>query len=527
MPVIAMLSRVLLLAVALAALALPRPAAAEALAPRACGDAPVAGAPAKEGAAPSSTAEPGTRGPESVAIAGAAPGGAAAASDADGAAEACRTGASSSQASLAPDLAARPPRRGPLPQGYLVPAIETALVTGVMLAWNASIGAAPWAQISEDTIGRNLRSNWVLDDDAFWVNQVGHPYQGIFPYSAARSAGLGFWSSTAYPFVASAVWEYVGETTPPSINDQITTSIAGVVLGEAFHRISGMILEGPRSPGRVVAATLLAPMEAVNRALVGTEPAGPAPPSRAELFVGALTFDPDRGTPGRERVVPEIGARLSYGLPGDRRFRFDRPFDHFEFESTYSTEKDPIATVFARGVVAGRTFEGERVRGLAGLGLQFDFSALRRYRISTSAVGLSAEGRWEVSPRVALEGAATASAVLLGAAGYLTGRPDELRDYRLGPGGQAHLEVRLLALDRIAARLYARQYLVVGAGAIHGLERVSNVGGALQVRVLGPHALGVEGLLAHHSGEAGAGAPARSETGTELRTYYAFRIGTW
>ena len=184
--------------------------------------------------------------------------------------------------------------------------------------------------------------------------------------------------------------------------------------------------------------------------------------------------------------------------------------------------------MFARGVVAGRTFEGERVRGLAGLGLQFDFSALRRYRISTSAVGLSAEGRWEVSPRVALEGAATASAVLLGAAGYLTGRPDELRDYRLGPGGQAHLEVRLLALDRIAARLYARQYLVVGAGAIHGLERVSNVGGALQVRVLRPRTRWASrGSSRTTPARRGPGRRRARRRGRSSRTYYAFRIGTW
>jgi hypothetical protein len=214
-------------------------------------------------------------------------------------------------------------------------------------------------------------------------------------------------------------------------------------------------------------------------------------------------------------------------VPGDRRFRFERPFDHFELESTYSTQADPVATVFARGVLAGRMFEGERVRGLTGLALQFDFSALGRSRVSTSALGLSVEGRWEASSRVALEGAATASAVLLGAAGYLSGRPDELRDYRMGPGGQAHLEVRLFALDRIATRLIARQYLVAGAGAIGGLERVSNVGAEMQVRVLGPHALGIEGNFAYHSGDAGAGAPARSETGTQLRAYYAFTTGRW
>ena len=155
---------------------------------------------------------------------------------------------------------------------------------------------------------------------------------------------------------------------------------------------------------------------------------------------------------------------------------------------------------------------------------------MRRYSVSTSAIGLGAEGRWDVSPRVAVEGAATASAVLLGAAGYLVPRAseasgeEELRSYRMGPGGQAHLDLELHALERVAARLTARHYLVVGAGSLHGLERVSSVRGGLQIRVAGPHALGVEGVLAHHSGEAGDGAPARSETGTEVRVYYALSV---
>jgi hypothetical protein len=528
MPFVAALARGPLLA-ALVALALPRLATAEAsgICPRP--DSAVAGAPAMDASAASSGREVCPRAPGAVATgrAAAQPAGASMSDRSDAAAEVCAGGTPASHGSLAPNLTAPPPRRAPLPRGHLVPTIESGVITAVMLAWNASIGAAPWAQIDEDTIGRNLRSSWVLDDDAYWINQVGHPYQGIFPFSAARSAGLGFWASTPYPFVTSAVWELVGETTPPSVNDQITTTVAGVVLGEAFHRISGMILDGSRSPGRIAAATLVAPMETINRALVGTEPEGPTPPSRVEFRAGALSFDPARGTAGRDPVVPEIGVRLSYGVPGDRRFRFERPFDHFELESTYSAQADPVATVFARGVLAGRTFEGERVRGLTGLVLQFDFSALGRYRVSTSALGLSVEGRWEASSRVALEGAATASAVLLGAAGYLSGRPDELRDYRMGPGGQAHLEVRLFALDRIATRLIARQYLVAGAGAIGGLERVSNVGAEMEVRVLGPHALGIEGNFAYHSGDAGAGAPARSETGTQLRAYYAFTTGRW
>ncbi|WP_242360480.1 DUF3943 domain-containing protein [Anaeromyxobacter sp. SG17] len=476
------------------------------------------------GAKPAAGAAQGEGGDDSPGAASAKPAASAGGARPAGAGES-EDGAGS-VASGVPDLTFRSPqRRGLLPRGHLLPALETGVITGVMLGWNVSIGGAPWARVTAHTIGRNLRGSWVLDEDRFWINQIGHPFQGIFPYSAARSSGLGFWASTPYPFVASAIWEIVGETTLPSVNDQITTPLAGVVLGEMFHRVSGMILDGPRSGWRLAAATTFAPIESMNRALVGTDPPAPTPRSRVQLRVGALSFDPDLRAGGNEGVVPELGVRLSYGLPGDPRFRFERPFDHFELESTYSTEKDPLATLFARGVLAGRTFEGERVRGLAGVALQFDFSALRRHSVSTSAVGLSAEGRWELAPRVALEGAATASAVLLGAAGYLGGRPVHDRSYRMGPGGQAHLEAQLRALDRIAARLVARQYLIAGLGSLPGLERVSTVTGALELRVVGPHALGVEGLLSHHAGDAGGGAPARSETGTELRAYYAFTAG--
>ena len=309
MPVIAMLSRVLLLAVALAALALPRPAAAEALAPRACGDAPVADAPAKEGAAPSSTAEPGTGGPESVAIAGAAPGGAAAASDADGAAEACRTGASPSQASLAPDLrrafaAPRPfaagvsrPRNRDRPRHGRDARVERVHRCGAL-----------GADRTEDTIGRNLRSNWVLDDDAFWgSSRSGTSTRGSSHTARRRRQGSG--SGRRRRTLSSRRGVGVVGRTTPSMTDPDGYVDRGVVLERRFTGSRGYP-RGAAQPGRVVAATLPRPMEAVKLWRARGHPAaGPAPPSRAELFVGALTFDPDRGTPGRERVVPGIGAQ--------------------------------------------------------------------------------------------------------------------------------------------------------------------------------------------------------------------------
>jgi hypothetical protein len=33
-------------------------------------------------------------------------------------------------------------------------------------------------EVTSQTIRRNLRGPWVVDDDPFQVNQFGHPYQG-------------------------------------------------------------------------------------------------------------------------------------------------------------------------------------------------------------------------------------------------------------------------------------------------------------------------------------------------------------
>ena len=67
----------------------------------------------------------------------------------------------------------------------------------------------------------------------------------------ARSAGFNYWESAGYTFAGSALWEIVGETTQPSINDQVASGIGGTFLGEALFRMSNL---HPRARRRHVAA---------------------------------------------------------------------------------------------------------------------------------------------------------------------------------------------------------------------------------------------------------------------------------
>ena len=83
---------------------------------------------------------------------------------------------------------------------------------------------------------------WGFDGDSFQVNQLQHPYQGAVYQGFARSAGLGFWESSVYTFMGSFVWEVAGETTKPSINDQVASGIGGSLLAVPLFRLSSLIL---------------------------------------------------------------------------------------------------------------------------------------------------------------------------------------------------------------------------------------------------------------------------------------------
>jgi hypothetical protein len=381
-----------------------------------------------------------------------------------------------------------------------IPAAESAAVTLVMMGWNRWVGEAPWADISGESIGRNLRSAWVLDDDQFWINQFGHPYQGMWSMTAARSAGLGFWRSTPYAFASSLVWEIAGETEPPSINDQITTPIGGIVLGEVLFRLAGILRGDGRNPWREIGAGLLAPMDALNHGLLRDGHDELDEPRAWTLSAGPVTarlaWDAEGPPPGWE-TSPEVAFRMVHGLAWHPAFHFERPFDHFELQAAYAGRSNPDATLILRGLLAGATYGGPAGwRGVYGLYGSFDLDTPGVFRVSTSALGLGTSGGRLFAHDLLLEGTAIVSGILMGGAGQVPRDAEgKGRDYRLGPGGQSVLELQLTAAERAAVRLGLRHYLLFGAGAIGGDELIGAGDAAVVVRIAGEHGVGIEGTL--------------------------------
>ena len=108
--------------------------------------------------------------------------------------------------------------------------------------------------MNSNSIGRNLRATWVVDNDPYDINQLGHPYQGSMYHGFARASGprfLGRRSATRSP---AALLGDRGETTPPSKNDQVASGIGGAFLGEALFRMSNLLLERQRHGADVARA---------------------------------------------------------------------------------------------------------------------------------------------------------------------------------------------------------------------------------------------------------------------------------
>ncbi len=130
-----------------------------------------------------------------------------------------------------------------------------------------------FAKVDFKSIGENFHHAFVWDNDQFSTNLFAHPYHGNLYFNSARSNGLNFWQSTPYALGGSLMWEFLGEVEPPAINDLIATTFGGISLGEITHRISALILndhtQGSSRFFREVAATLINPMQGLNRILNG------------------------------------------------------------------------------------------------------------------------------------------------------------------------------------------------------------------------------------------------------------------
>lgn len=360
-----------------------------------------------------------------------------------------------------------------LPQhrSFLLPALEIGALHFAFLAFNNANGQEYALVTWQSTLGTFDGSRpWTFDQDTFVTNQLGHPVQGMLAHAAARSAGHGFWTASAYTFMSSLAWELFFEPDRPSINDQITTALGGALLGEAMHRLFRVLVDRDDPDTRTLrelTALVLSPTSAVNRWLFDDRfGARPGPPRGlyAHAGVGA-TFGPRILT--RQDTAPFQGGlvmRLRYGGPSRAELMAYQPFEHHELELSAAA---PVASGFElhlRGLVAGSGFRtgGDRLRGLWGLYGQYDMSMNEAARISGVGVGLGTELDATLGAKWSVQGAAMLSLLGAAASGVVDPEAAEGRDYLLGPGSGLLLSARLVRQDLGMLGLHLRRWRVAG-----------------------------------------------------------------
>jgi len=364
-----------------------------------------------------------------------------------------------------------------------------------------------------DSFEHNLQASWVYDNDTFEINQFGHPYQGSMYHGFARSAGLGYWTSMGYTFLGSAAWEVAGETTPPSINDQITTGIGGTFLGEPLFRMASLLLEtkeGRTSFRRALSAALVSPANGFNRAAYGDrfdrvwKSHDPAVHTRANFGTNVRTDVRITEGPSDTPAIPPsyregqgvVDFTMVYGLPGKPGYRYDRPFDYFHFQLTASSA-NVLENLITRGLLVGAPVgDGETYRGVWGLYGSYDYIAPQIFRVSNTALNVGQTGQWWVSKTVALQNEAMIG-VGYGSGGTSRRRPD----YRYGVTPQALLGARLIFADVAAFEVTGREYLVTDTGTdtIAGSENLERLDASLTVRVYDLHGITLRYVLSERT----------------------------
>jgi len=392
-----------------------------------------------------------------------------------------------------------PPETDPRPyKSYGAAALE-------ILAFQVALNRIDHAFVKPDDYGvsvgsirRNLRSSWVEDRDPFEINQLGHPYQGSVYFNIARSNGLTFWESLGYAFGGSAVWEIAGETTPPSRNDQITTSFGGSFLGEALYRMANLVLDrgdGSAPLLRETGAAVVSPALGYNRQSGRARRAaalwaGAVPATYGRLQLGASSPTSSNVGPSLATKRREVAAdfALEYGLPGKDGYTYHKPFDYFLFRARVSNVNG-VESLSSRGLLFGAPYaSGSILRGVAGIYGSYDYLSPQLFRIASTGVALGSNAQLWLTDSLALQGHFSAG---VGYTATGTTRANSSGQYHYGVAPQTNLGLRLIGGDRFSLDLSSSAFVdgKITSPDTGGSDRVLRGDAALTYRISGPHAL--------------------------------------
>jgi len=330
-------------------------------------------------------------------------------------------------------------------------------------AMNEYVRNANFNQISPRSWWRNIEEGFTYDDNEFATNQFIHPFNGSQYFNAARSNGLGFWSSYGVALVGALHWELAGETHPMSLNDLISTGIGGGAVGEAQYRFSSMMLDSEATGGRrffrEAGAFLVDPIRGFNRVVSGRAwEVRPNPTDRQDtnpagqvngLYVGWRRVGNDHSL---TKDVEDYGVLEYYHQHGNL-FEAERrsAFDYFTFDGQLNFgDKTGLGLLMIRGNLhTARVGEADVPNHMLAVVQHFQYINNDAYEFGGQSFGGSFFSRFRADRSFGIQSRFDLLATLLGAvnsdAASLADVPDQerLREYDYGPGGGGRAQVEL------------------------------------------------------------------------------------
>jgi len=386
-----------------------------------------------------------------------------------------------------------------------------------------------------------LRGGWGWDTDHFAVNQFAHPYSGNLSFNAARTDGYGFWASAPFALVGSIAWEYLGETTRPSVNDLVNTTLGGITLGETTYRLSSLILDagatGTTRIIREVGAALVDPPRAFGRLIdgdvtrVGTNPSGRKPSvvsSQVELGYQRLAHGRAK-SPLRGPDQPFVYYALNYGDPMGRDVH--GAFSSLRLDGTFGAAASGVLSQLrAVGFLAERDLHGDSTTHHR-LALAMHYHYYNNAAFVSGGQGFSGVllSRYPLRGRNALRSEIWLMGVALAAVKSDYGPPasaianETARNYDYGPGAGGRVQVSFehAARSSIEASYQATWIHVVSGTAER--QQYQSFEARAQSAVTRRVSLGVSEVLYNRSGFYAAH-PTVDARDAVTQAFVAFRI---
>ncbi|MDO8542589.1 MAG: DUF3943 domain-containing protein [Opitutaceae bacterium] len=418
-------------------------------------------------------------------------------------------------------------------KSYVIPALEIPVFLVALNLYDREVyGREVYGSTLGTTSDHAPTKSWQFDEDPFNINQFSHPYLGATMHGIARSSGLSFWEALVYSNAGSYAWEVAGERGPPSINDMITTSQAGSLLGESLFRMASLVLEhGGEHPGfwREMGAAILMPPLGFNRLAYGrrfkTVFPSHDPATFWQLRLGAsadakVSDNSATSTVKRQEFILDFS--MAYGLPGQPGYTYDRPLDYFQFEFAALSSAHThnwVENILCRGLLWGKSYgAGDNAAGVAGVYGSYDFISPQIFRVSSTAVSVGTTAQLLLSRHVTLQGSLL-TGVGFGGAGTQHFKGE--RDYHYGITPQGLVALRLIFGERAMFDLTAREYYISGTGSDdkRGTETVFRGNAGIVVRVYGRNALGIQYVASHRDAHYKAFPNKRQTVSTFSLTY--------